>query len=122
MKRQDDLGCLLIDKTIRYRSVATCEEEEDAVAHGAQHGGEALADDEGEEHVGGHVDPSACSARLQGLDLPAAVVLYSVLTVETGGTEAASMSTIDSSLPRWQDRCGSALRRQLARNHVGDAC
>lgn len=51
MKRQDDLGCLLIDKTIRYRSVATCEEEEDAVAHGTQHGGEALADDEGEEHV-----------------------------------------------------------------------
>ena len=53
------------------REGRACEEEENAVAHGAEHGGEALADDEGEEHVGGHVDASASSARLQGLDLPA---------------------------------------------------
>ena len=54
--------------------VGTCEEEEDAVAHGAQHGGEALANDEGEQHVDRHVDSGAGSARLQGLDLSAADV------------------------------------------------
>ncbi len=50
----------------------TCEEQEDAVAHGAEHGGEALPDDKGEQHVGGHIDARTGRARLQGLNLPAA--------------------------------------------------
>ncbi len=50
----------------------TCKEEEDAVAHGAEHGSEALPDDKGEQHVGGHVDACASRTRLQGLNLPAA--------------------------------------------------
>jgi len=52
--------------------VCTCKEEEDTVSHGAEHSSEALADDESEQHVDGHIDSSARSARLQGLNLPAA--------------------------------------------------
>ncbi len=51
--------------------VDTCEEEEDAPAHGAEHGREALADDEREQHVDRHVDAGTSGARLQGLNLPA---------------------------------------------------
>ena len=47
----------------------TSKEEEHSVFHGAEHGGEALSDDEGEEHVAGHVDSRSRSACLQRLDL-----------------------------------------------------
>ena len=48
--------------------------------------------------------------------------LHSALTAETSRTEAASIDTIDTSLPRWQACCGSALTRQLAEDHVEGAC
>jgi hypothetical protein len=49
----------------------TGKEEEHPISHGAQHGGEALANDKGEEHVAGHIDSRSSRASLEGLDLTA---------------------------------------------------
>ena len=45
----------------------THEEEEDAPAHGAQHGDEDLANEEGAQHVAGRVQGGPCRPGLQGL-------------------------------------------------------
>ncbi len=49
----------------------TSKEKEDSISHGAKHGGEALADHKGEEHVAGDVDGGSSSARLKRLNLAA---------------------------------------------------
>lgn len=49
----------------------TSKEEEHSISHGAEHGGEALSNDEGEQHVAGHIDCGAGSACLQWLNLTA---------------------------------------------------
>ena len=48
---------------------AARKEEECAVLHAAEHGGEGLRDDEGEQHVLRGVDARTSGARLQRLDL-----------------------------------------------------
>lgn len=49
----------------------TSKEEEDTPLHAAEHGHEALANDEGEEHVHGHIEGACGCANLQRLDLTA---------------------------------------------------
>ena len=49
----------------------TSEEEEHSISHGAQHGGETLPNDKGEEHVAGHVNGRSGGAGLKGLNLTA---------------------------------------------------
>ena len=51
----------------------TSKEEEDTPLHAAKHGDEALANDEGEEHVHGHVEGASRCTHLQRLDLTAHV-------------------------------------------------
>ena len=47
----------------------TCEQEEDAPLHAAQHGDEHLADEEGEQHVAGCVQRGPSSPGLQWLHM-----------------------------------------------------
>ena len=49
----------------------TSKEEEDTPLHAAQHGHEALPNDEGEKHVHGHIEGASSCTDLQGLNFTA---------------------------------------------------